>query len=312
MSFKDLEAERKTSFASLMSFKSGVGGGRQDKIQDVAAGVFKINSVVSMFHHLVNTLGTSKDTPELRDKLRKTILHIEQLVKDTSTKLKEVSETDQQRGVDQRKKILEVAKDFQAVLNEFEKAQRLAAEKEIVYAPLVRKPSLFARYTASEADVNAEKDLEQQALLLESKRKELALLDNEIAFNEAFIEKREQKIQEMQQKIGEVHDFFKDMGVLVHKEEAVIDVNAEKDPKQQALLLESKRKELALLDNEIAYNDAFIEKREQTIQEMQQEIDEVHEIFKDMAVLVHDEEAVIDEINTRIHNFHAATAQGKS
>ncbi|XP_019088928.1 PREDICTED: syntaxin-23-like isoform X2 [Camelina sativa] len=309
MSFKDLEAGRKTSLASLMSFKGGVGGGRQDTTQAVAAGVFKINTCVSTFHRLVNTLGTPKDTPELRDKLRKTILHIGQLVKDTSTKLKEVSETDQQRGVDQRKKIVEVAKDFQAVLNEFQKAQRLAAEKETVYAPLVRKPSLFARFTASEADVNAEKDLEQQALLLESKRQELLLLDDVIAFNDASIEERDQKIQAMPQKFGKVHKFFKDVGVLVHKEEAVIDVNAQKDPEQLALLLESKKREHLLLDNVIAYNDATIEEKEQKIQEMQQAIGEVDEIFKDMAVWVHDEEAMIDETNTDIDNYLARASK---
>ncbi|XP_019088668.1 PREDICTED: syntaxin-23-like isoform X2 [Camelina sativa] len=224
MSFQDLEAGRKTSLASLMSFKGGVGGGRQDTTQAVAAGVFKINTCVSTFHRLVNTLGTPKDTPELRDKLRKTILHIGQLVKDTSAKLKEVSETDHERGVDQRKKIVEVAKDFQAVLNEFQKAQRLAAERETVYAPLVHKSSLPSSYRASAAYVNAEKDPRQQALLLESKRQELALSDKKIAFNDASIEDREQKIQEVQQKIGEVHEIFKDMGVLVHNKEAIIDV----------------------------------------------------------------------------------------
>ncbi|XP_019089341.1 PREDICTED: syntaxin-22-like [Camelina sativa] len=212
MSFKDLEAGRKTSLASLMSFKGGVGGGRQDTTQAVAAGVFKINTCVSTFHRLVNTLGTPKDTPELRDKLHKTILHIGQLVKDTSAKLKKARETDHRSGVDQRKKIVDVklAKDFQAVLQEFLKAQRLAAERA----------SLPSSYTASEAAVNAEKDLD---LLLESKKKELALVNNKIAYNAAFIEKREQDIQEMQQEIDEVQDIFKDMAVLVHDEEAVID-----------------------------------------------------------------------------------------
>ncbi|XP_010414248.1 PREDICTED: syntaxin-23-like isoform X2 [Camelina sativa] len=308
MSFQDLEAGRGRSLASLMNIN---GGGRQDTTQAVASGVFQINTSVSTFHRLVNSLGTPKDTLELRDKLRKTILHIGQLVKDTSAKLKKVSETDHERGVDQRKKIVEVAKDFQAVLNEFQKAQRLAAERETVYAPLVHKPSLPSSYRASEAYVNAEKDPRQQALLLESKRQELALLDKKIAFNDASIEDREQKIQAMQQKIGEVHEIFKDMGVLVHNEEAMIDENAEKYPEQQVLLLESKRQELALLDKKIAFNNASIEEREQKIQEMQQTIGEVHEIFKDMAVLVHNEETIseIDTRMSRIHNYLARASK---
>jgi syntaxin 7 len=47
------------------------------------------------------------------------------------------------------------------------------------------------------------------------------------------------------------------------------------------------------LDNEIVYNEAVIEEREQGIQEIQQQIGEVNEIFKDLAVLVHDQGAVI-------------------
>ncbi|RWW13991.1 hypothetical protein BHE74_00052257 [Ensete ventricosum] len=55
------------------------------------------------------------------------------------------------------------------------------------------------------------------------------------------------------------------------------------------------RQEVVLLDNEIVFNEAIIEEREQGIQEIQQQIGEVNEIFKDLAVLVHDQGAVIGE-----------------
>ncbi|ESQ55646.1 hypothetical protein EUTSA_v10025956mg [Eutrema salsugineum] len=221
MSFQDLEAGRGRSLASSRN----INGGRQDTTQAVASGIFQINTSVSTFQRLVNTLGTPKDTPELREKLHKTRLHIGQLVKDTSAKLKEASETDHQRGVNPKKKIVDakLAKDFQAVLKEFQKAQRLAAERETVYAPLVTKPSLPSSYTPSEIDVNPDKHPEQHAVLVESKRQELVLLDNEIAFNEAIIEEREQGIQEIQQQIGEVHEIFKDLAVLVHDQGTMID-----------------------------------------------------------------------------------------
>ncbi|CAH8381137.1 unnamed protein product [Eruca vesicaria subsp. sativa] len=218
MSFQDLEAGKGRSLAS----SSNINGG--DTTQAVASGVFQINTAVSSFHRLVNTLGTPKDTPELRDKLHKTRLHIGELVKDTSAKLKEASETDHQRGVN-RKKIVDakLAKDFQSVLKEFQKAQRLAAERETVYAPLVTITSPPSSYTASEIDVSGDKHSEQRALLVESKRQELVLLDNEIVFNEAIIEEREQGIQEIQQQIGEVHEIFKDLAVLVHDQGTMID-----------------------------------------------------------------------------------------
>lgn len=48
-----------------------------------------------------------------------------------------------------------------------------------------------------------------------------------------------------------------------------------------------------MLDNEIAFNEAIIEEREQGIKEIQQQISEVNEIFKDLAVLVHEQGVVI-------------------
>ena len=53
-------------------------------------------------------------------------------------------------------------------------------------------------------------------------RQEVLLLDNEISFNEAIIEEREQGIQEVQQQIGEVNEIFKDLAVLVHEQGTMI------------------------------------------------------------------------------------------
>ncbi|XP_010518667.1 PREDICTED: syntaxin-22 [Tarenaya hassleriana] len=218
MSFQDLEAGRPLA-------SSRINKGRQDATQAVASGIFQINTSVSSFQRLVNTLGTPKDTPELREKLHKARLHIGQLVKDTSAKLREASETDHRAGVNPNKKIADakLAKDFQAVLKEFQKAQRLAAERETAYTPFVPQAVLPSSYTAGEVDVISDKTPEQRALLVESRRQEVLLLDNEIAFNEAVIEEREQGIQEIQQQIGEVNEIFKDLAVLVHDQGAMID-----------------------------------------------------------------------------------------
>ncbi|KAI3680072.1 hypothetical protein L2E82_50809 [Cichorium intybus] len=222
MSFQDIEAGR-----PLNSRRGGYNNGmrKQDPTQAVASGIFQINTAVSTFQRLVNTLGTPKDTPELREKLHKTRLHIGQLVKDTSDKLKQASETDHQTDVSASKKITDakLAKDFQAVLKEFQKAQRLSAERETAYTPFVPQSSLPSRDPDSEMDVSSDKTQEQRVLLVDSKRQEVLLLDNEIAFNEAIIEERDQGIQEIQNQIGEVNEIFKDLAVLVHEQGAMID-----------------------------------------------------------------------------------------
>ncbi|KAF8092242.1 hypothetical protein N665_0420s0009 [Sinapis alba] len=216
MSFQDLEAGR-----PLRSQRNLMNGNKDGgTTQAVASGIFQINTAVSTFERLVNTLGTPKDTPELRHNLHKTRLHIGHLVKDTSAKLKEASETDHLRDVAQSKKIADakLAKDFEAVLKEFQKAQRVAAERETSYTPFDPKGDL----SSSEVDIGYDRSQEQR-VLMESRRQEVVLLENEISFNEAVIEEREQGILEVQQQIGEVNEIFKDLAVLVHDQGAMID-----------------------------------------------------------------------------------------
>ncbi|KAL8160539.1 hypothetical protein V2J09_002076 [Rumex salicifolius] len=216
MSFEDLEAGKPLASVSKM----------QDPSQAVAAGVFQINTAVSTFQRLVNTLGTPRDTLDLRERLHKTRLSIGQLVKDTSAKLKEASEIDFHSEVSASKKIADakLAKDFQSVLKEFQKAQRLAAQRETAYAPFVPKESQSYDDDKESMEIySSDIDENQTTLLLESRRQGVALVENEIVFNEAIIEEREQGIEEIQSQIGEVNEIFNDLAVLVHGQGALID-----------------------------------------------------------------------------------------
>lgn len=53
-------------------------------------------------------------------------------------------------------------------------------------------------------------------------RQEVVFLDNEITFNEAIIEEREQGIREIQDQIGEVNEIFKDLAGLVNGQGIII------------------------------------------------------------------------------------------
>lgn len=220
MSFQDVEAGRSGLSGQRLKLK------QQDSSESsLASSIFQINTAVSSFHRLVNSLGTPKDTLQLRDNLHRTRLRIGQLVKDTSSKLRQASEIDHHAEISTAKKIADakLAKDFQSVLKEFQKAQRIAAERETAYAPYVPKEVLPSSYSVHEQEISLSRNHEEQILLLESKREEVLPLDNEIVFNEAIIEEREQGIQEIQQQIGEVNEIFKDLAVLVHDQGVLID-----------------------------------------------------------------------------------------
>ena len=53
-------------------------------------------------------------------------------------------------------------------------------------------------------------------------RQEILLLGNEISFNEAIIDEREQGIRDIQDQIGQANEIFKDLAVLVHEQGVVI------------------------------------------------------------------------------------------
>ncbi|XP_059644670.1 syntaxin-22-like isoform X2 [Cornus florida] len=215
MSFQDLQNWGTKPSSSVAS---------QNPSQTVAAGIFQINTAVAGFRRLVDAIGTSKDTPDHRQKLHNTRQRIMQLVKQTSAKLKSLSESDRGTTVDQSKRIedAKLARDFQTTLQEFQKVQQLASERESTYLPSASPSSFMTTTNSGEYSVPT-MEQENQPFLTEQKRQEVLLLGNEIAFNEAIIEEREQGIRDIQDQIGEANEIFKDLAVLVHEQGVVID-----------------------------------------------------------------------------------------
>lgn len=195
----------------------------QSPSQAVAAGIFQINTAVATFRRLVDSVGTVKDTPEHRQKLHNTRQRISQLVKDTSAKLKSLSESNRDSNANANKKIedAKLARDFQTTLQEFQKVQQLASERESAYTPAAPASSLPTSSGPGEQSI--EIDPESQPLVRGQMRQELHLLDNEISFNEAMIEERDQGLREIEEQIGEANEIFKDLAVLVHDQGIVID-----------------------------------------------------------------------------------------
>ncbi|KAK2665962.1 hypothetical protein Ddye_004536 [Dipteronia dyeriana] len=219
MSFQDLQSNARRPPSSSVS---------KSPSQAVAAAIFQINTAVAAFRRLVDAIGTAKDTLDHRQKLHNTRQRILQLVKETSAKLKTLSESNRNSNVDASKKVedAKLAKDFQTILQEFQKVQQLASERESTYSPSVPPSSSAAAAAATTIDLSGSGEYavsDSQPFVMEQKREEILLLDNEISFNEAIIEEREQGIRDIQEQIGEASEIFKDLAVLVHEQGVVID-----------------------------------------------------------------------------------------
>ncbi|GLT81566.1 hypothetical protein SLE2022_000110 [Rubroshorea leprosula] len=218
MSFQDVQNGARPSSSNSVASRT------RSPSQAVAAGIFQINTAVAAFRRLVDAIGTAKDTPDHRAKLHSTRQGILQLVKETSAKLKSLSESDRDSDVNASKKIedAKLAKDFQNTLQEFQKIQQLASERESMYSPAAPVPSLPSVSGSDESSVPAAAQ-ERHPFLMEQKKQEVILLENEIAFNEAMIEEREQGIREVEEQIGQANEIFKDLAVLVVEQGVVID-----------------------------------------------------------------------------------------
>ncbi|PHT46379.1 Syntaxin-21 [Capsicum baccatum] len=194
-----------------------------DNHQSIVAGVFQINTALTNFQRLVNTLGTPKDTLQLRQKLHSTRQQIGELIKGTSAKLKQTIESNRHSQFSATKKIADVklAKDFQSVLKKFQKAQQLAAQREAAYTPFISQEIISSG--SPELPISSSTSPDSGSIFLESKRQDIIQLEHEIVLNGAIIEEREQGIIEIQQQIGELNEMFKDLALLVHEQGTMLD-----------------------------------------------------------------------------------------
>ncbi|KAG2660901.1 hypothetical protein PVAP13_1KG466600 [Panicum virgatum] len=130
MSFADLEAG---------ALRAPVGRKARGGPNDARGLVFQITTAVASYRRLLNSLGTPKDTPTLRDQLHKTSQNILQLAKDAKDKLQKAAEADKSidTSADKRVADMKLAKDFGATMEEFRKLQNLAIQREMAYKPVV-------------------------------------------------------------------------------------------------------------------------------------------------------------------------------
>lgn len=233
------------SFADVASRPSGTAPPGEDAFAAAARGVaqniFQLTTNVTSFKRLVDALGTGKDTRELRGRLHRQRDALGQLAKDTTVAVKRLAELGGAGGKAAQTKLV---RDFQAVLKEFQRAQRTCAEREAASTPVAEAGAAAARpllpvgalgglaggATSPQSMLDApgvgyqrSDSLEAQALLREHQRQELAQLDGEIDFNNSLIEEREAGIAEIQAQIGEVNEIFQDLAVLVNEQGGLID-----------------------------------------------------------------------------------------
>lgn len=182
--------------------------------QQVANNVQKITQNVSQLQRMIAQIGTSSDTPELRDKLHQLQHYTNQLAKETSQKLTElvnlpnVSSSSEQRLRKMHKDRL--MNDFTAALSNFQLAQRQEKDKE---ASTRSRP---LNYDAFLDDKKGEYQLVpiDGPGLMQAEEEEVDV---------KLLEEREKSMCQLEADIMDVNQIFKDLALLVHEQNDAID-----------------------------------------------------------------------------------------
>ncbi|GAB5592802.1 hypothetical protein Unana1_07702 [Umbelopsis nana] len=195
--------------------------------QRISQQIFHINGNISSIDRLIDFLGGPRDSAEIRSKLHNVTEATRELVKDTSEDIKLLSQcqipddrTARQRKLEQQK----LSKDFQKVIAEFQRAQRLSASKQREYVDKQKATTAMLQSHSNQPFELEEHRSSDEPPVIEDPQRRLQLqaLDNEIEYNEALITEREGEIQEIEQGITELNEIFRDLGTLVNEQESGI------------------------------------------------------------------------------------------
>ncbi|XP_043463324.1 syntaxin-7-like [Leptopilina heterotoma] len=191
--------------------------------QTIGTSILKISQNVSSMHKMVNQLGGSTDSQELRNQLHQIQHYTQQLVKDTNVHLRDLATLASNSGSSspgeqrQRKMQKERLQDeFTSALNNFQAVQRNAASKE---RELVRKAK-------ASAGLGPPSERKQETLIeLQDNRTQKQIQQQQMQeeHNLRMLEDQEANIRKLEIDIQDVNQIFKELGALVHAQGEIVD-----------------------------------------------------------------------------------------
>ncbi|XP_029985066.1 syntaxin-7 [Sphaeramia orbicularis] len=236
-----------------MAYQAGFPEEPSALVNNISSNIQKLTLLTSELQRAVSQLGTEQDTSQLRHTLQQKQQQGNQLAKETDKLMKTFSAlpvgTDQRQRKIQKERLLN---DFSAALNNFQKIQRQAADKEREFVARVRASSRVSVGQPEDGFGNVpsfQSDSQVQAQTEAITEEDLRL-----------IQERESSIRQLESDIVDINDIFKDLGMMVHEQGDMIDsieanvesaeVNVQSATQQMARAAEyqrSSRKKICIL-----------------------------------------------------------------
>lgn len=202
--------------------------GSKEIAQTIGTNIQKISQNVSSMKRMVNLLGTTQDSQDLRQQLHQIQHYTQNLVKDTSSNLRELqgipvpaSPSEQREWKMQKERL---AEEFTATVNAFQEIQRYELQKEREEVRRTRANSNIAPPPSN--DLFHDSRFSDQLIELQdssgTRRYQMQeQLQDEM--NMQLLQEQEQAVQQLEQNISEVNDIFKELAAMVHDQGEIVD-----------------------------------------------------------------------------------------
>lgn len=196
--------------------------------QAISKNIQSITQNVAQMQRMVSQIGTQQDSPQLRDKLHQVQHYTNQLAKETSNYIKDISHLSQPASQsDQRQRKMQkerLVNEFTTALNNFQGAQRQAAEKEKASVTRARASSGYDPFfdeRKSDDNLTDKSGVGVPLPPMDSQMQSSIQMEQDVDMD--LLQEREQAIRKLESDIVDVNGIFKDLALLVHEQGDMID-----------------------------------------------------------------------------------------
>jgi len=181
---------------------------------NVGTNVQKILQNVSSMQRMITQIGTPQDNQQLQNQLHQIQHYTGQLAKDTSSQLKELNSYPPEQALDPRQWKLQrerLQADFTKALDNFQRAQRSAAQKEKDAIKKYKNQGVSPGEGGAANLIDIEGGQNKTQLMLEEEQ------------NLEYLQERERSVAQLEADIGDVNQIFKDLAAMVHDQGEMVD-----------------------------------------------------------------------------------------
>ncbi|KAG7509208.1 Syntaxin-7 [Solea senegalensis] len=199
-----------------MAYYAGIPEEPDALVQTISSNIQKLTLLNAELQRAVSLLGTEQDSNQLTHTLQQKQQQGNQLAKETDRLIKTFSALPV--GPDQRQRKIQkerLLNDFSAALNNFQKTQRQAADKEREVVARVRASSRVSGGQPDDSFGNVSPFVNESQMQAQAE----AITEEDLR----LIQERESAILQLESDITDINDIFKDLGMMVHEQGDMID-----------------------------------------------------------------------------------------